>query len=216
MKKYLYIMFFAFSIVFANIKDSSEKNLAGLTHYIQVTYETTLSFRLEEGFRTLVRDNFVNTSILEFEDEYDYEYDNDGTYGIGLRYGFFTTLVEGEYKSKYPLFAIGSDFYINFMGEYIYGEKEIDALSYGVIPQIKFLYFMSLGYGFGMMKLNASYEYGDYFELNDVINSIFASITVPVTNNLEINASYDYIWNKNNFKRKWTIKNFRFGIGFRF
>lgn len=213
MKRFIYIilvLLFISCIRSKAISDTTSIGIADIVHTFSLSYESYLKYKVSHNEQIIVEEEILNNSIVDDEEEF-------STFGYGIRYSFHFNVTESNYR-KLPLLGLGAEFFFDAFIDESSTDFYREIYSYGVIPQVRFLYILSVGYGFGYMNLNEESTFGNFndFDLHDGISFINFSVHFPFTESLEINSSMDFIENKIQFERKWEIFRFRLGIGGRF
>jgi hypothetical protein len=205
MRLFVFILFFITHSIFAQ---NENPNISRIIHSFGLTYETYMGYTIHEN-NSITEDKIVNTSLLE---------DYTNIFGFGLRYGISMPLNNNDYNSL-KLLEVGAESYFDFLLDYQYTDFSREAFTYGVIPYIRFLYFLKFGYGFGYINFRESTDFygaeSTTYSLHQGIQFYHMGIDVPLKTNFTINATMDFIENNAQFLRKWEIVRFRLGITFR-
>lgn len=210
MKYFFYIIFFSAFSLFSQMKENKlNDRLSDLNHSFSLTYEAFMGYSILEGTEYF-EDEIVNTSLIE---------DETYIFGFGLRYALSMELSQNNYKNL-PFLGIGSEVFFDFILDYQYSDFSREAFTFGVIPHIRFLYFLKAGYGFGFINFR---EYTDFYggesnvyNLHQGIQFYHFGFDFPVTDRTYANASLDIAENNMQFLQKWEIIRFRLGFTFRF
>lgn len=205
MKFFLLILLFNSLCVFAQ---KENENISRIVHSFGITYETYMGYSIHEN-NSITEDKIVNTSLIE---------DNTYIFGFGLRYGISMPFSENQYNNLNVL-EVGAESYFDFLLDYQYTDYSREAFTYGVIPYVRFLYFLKFGYGFGYINFRESTDFygaeSTTYSLHQGIKFFHFGIDVPAYKSFMFNATLDITENNSQFLRKWEIVRFRIGITFR-